>query len=126
MVVLDTSVLLFWTLHRKKLTSAADRAITTADRLMVSSISIWEIAIKVHREQITLPVSLNNYVENLYHLDRLAIIPVDEKMWLENIALDWEHRDPADRTIVAVARLLACPLITSDRIIRAFYKDTIW
>jgi PIN domain nuclease of toxin-antitoxin system len=126
MVVLDTSALLFWTLHRKKLSSAAIEAITGADGLIISSITIWEIGIKVHREQIALPISLKDYVEKLAHIDRLEIVPVDENMWLENVALDWEHRDPADRTIVAVARLLACPLVTSDRVIRAFYKDSIW
>jgi PIN domain nuclease of toxin-antitoxin system len=126
MVVLDTSALLFWTLYRKKLTSAAAKAITAADRILVSSITIWEIGIKVHREQLILPVSLREYIEKLHRLDRLEIVPVDESMWLENLALVWEHRDPADRTIVAVARLRACPLVTSDRVIRNFYKDTIW
>jgi PIN domain nuclease of toxin-antitoxin system len=126
MVVLDTSALLFWTLNRKKLTPAAVRAITEAHRILVSSISIWEIGIKVHREQLILPVSLGDYVEKLHHINRLEIVPVDESMWLENLELEWEHRDPADRTIVAVARLYACPLVTSDRVIRNFYKDTIW
>ena len=31
-----------------------------------------------------------------------------------------------DRTIVAVALLYSCPLVTSDRAIREFYPDAIW
>jgi PIN domain nuclease of toxin-antitoxin system len=46
--------------------------------------------------------------------------------WLDNLDLEWEHSDPADRTIVAVATSLACPLISSDRVIADFYPKTIW
>ena len=52
--------------------------------------------------------------------------PVDVLTWIKNIELDWDHRDPADRTIVATASLHACPLVTSDSAIRAFYSQTIW
>jgi PIN domain nuclease of toxin-antitoxin system len=33
------------------------------------------------------------------------------------------HKDPADRLIVATARHLACPLLTSDREILAYAKQ---
>jgi PIN domain nuclease of toxin-antitoxin system len=56
----------------------------------------------------------------------VEILPVDEKIWLKNLQLDWPHRDPADRTIVATATLFSCPLITSDRVIQSFYAETIW
>ena len=49
MIVLDTSALLFWTLDPAQLTPAAAQAIEQADRIVVSSISIWEIALKVKR-----------------------------------------------------------------------------
>jgi PIN domain nuclease of toxin-antitoxin system len=47
-------------------------------------------------------------------------------MWVVAASLDWQHRDPADRVIVATATLLKCPLITSDRVIADFYTSTIW
>jgi PIN domain nuclease of toxin-antitoxin system len=40
--------------------------------------------------------------------------------------LAWEHRDPADRTIVALATRFKCPLITSDGVIANYYPMTIW
>jgi PIN domain nuclease of toxin-antitoxin system len=45
---------------------------------------------------------------------------------IENIELEWEHRDPADRTIVATARHFGCPLVTPDARILAFYPRAIW
>ncbi len=38
----------------------------------------------------------------------------------------WEHRDPADRTIVATAVLKDLPIVTKDDIIGRFYPKVIW
>ena len=126
MIVLDTSALIFWTLDRARLSEAAAQAISGTDRIALSSISIWEIGIKVKRERLFIPVSIQEFTDKLETIDRVEILPVDVPTWLKNIELDWNHRDPADRTIVATASLHACPLVTSDSAIRAFYSQTIW
>ena len=126
MIVLDTSALIFWTLDRARLSEAAAQTISSTDRIALSSISIWEIGIKVKRERLFIPVSLQEFTDKLETIDRVDILPVDVLTWIKNIELDWDHRDPADRTIVATASLHACPLVTSDSAIRAFYSQTIW
>jgi PIN domain nuclease of toxin-antitoxin system len=126
MVVLDTSAVLYWTLDPDQLTMAAKQAIDGADRLVISSISVWEIGLKVKRGKLTIPLSIPEYVDRLDRLDKLEILPVDVRTWLENLDLKWEHRDPADRTVVATARLLGCPLIASDKRIASFFEETVW
>ena len=126
MVVLDTSALIFWTLDRERLSEAAVAAIADADRILVSSISIWEIGIKVNRGGLSIPLTVREFADRLIQVDRVELLPVDTATWLKNIELEWAHRDPADRTIVAVALLHSCPLVTSDRMIRKFYPETIW
>jgi PIN domain nuclease of toxin-antitoxin system len=126
MIVLDTSALLFWTLDPLQLSPKAARAIVYADRVVVSSISIWEIALKVQRKKLSIPLAINDYVERLEAVENLAILPVDVGTWQENVALAWEHRDPADRTIVALAVRYNCPLVTSDGVVAEFYPQTIW
>ena len=126
MVVLDTSALLYWTLDPDQLSLAARRTIEQADRLVISSISVWEIALKVKRGKLDIPLSIIDYAERLQRLETLEILSVDVQTWLENLDLDWEHHDPADRTIVAIATRLACPLVTSDRVVADFYRETIW
>jgi len=125
-IVLDTSALVFWTLNRDRLSRTAARAIADADRIALSSISIWEIGIKVKKEQLSIPISIQEFTDKLEQIDRLDILPVDVQTWIKNLELDWDHRDPADRTIVATASLHACPLVTSDSAIRAFYSQAIW
>ena len=126
MVVLDTSALLFWTLDRARLSAAAASAIADADRILVSSISIWEIGIKVSKGRLSIPVPVREYAERLQLVDRVEVLPVDTETWLANLDLQWEHRDPADRSIVATALLKSCPLVTSDTTIRAFYGQSVW
>ena len=126
MVVLDTSALLFWTLDRERLSEVASDAISEADRVLVSSISIWEIGIKVARGGLTIPLSVREYSERLERIARVEVLPVDTETWLANLELSWDHRDPADRTIVATALVNACPLVTSDRAIRNFYPRAVW
>ena len=126
MIVLDTSALLFWTLDPAKLTPKAKQALDGADKIIVSSISVWEIGLKVKRGRLEIPLTIAEFAERLRLVDKLAIVPVDVETWLDNLNLDWEHRDPADRTIVATAFRLRCPLISSDRVINDFYAETIW
>lgn len=125
-IVLDTSALVFWTLNRDRLSRTAAQAIADADRIALSSISIWEIGIKVKKGQLSIPLSIQEFTNKLEQIDRLDILPVDVQTWLKNLELDWDHRDPADRTIVATASLHACPLVTSDSAIRAFYSQAVW
>jgi PIN domain nuclease of toxin-antitoxin system len=126
MVVLDTSALLYWTLDVAQLSQDARRSIDQAERIVVSSISIWEIGLKVKRGRLEIPLSISEYADRLQQLDRLEILPVDVRTWLENLDLPWEHRDPADRTIVALAKRLDCPLVSSDRLIADYYQGTVW
>lgn len=126
MIVLDTSALLFWTLDPAKLSQKAHEVIQGADRILVSSISIWEIALKVRRQKLVLPLAINDYADRLQRLKSLEILPVDVQTWLENFDLPWEHRDPVDRTIVALAARFNCPLVTADRVMADYYPDTIW
>lgn len=128
MVLLDTCALLWWTLDPEKL---SDRAAIACDEIyeygaFISSISIWEIGIKIKKNKLNIGMDLRTYINRLNRMNLIEIIPVDENIWAENISLEWEHRDPADRTIVATAKMREVPIITSDQIIRNFYARVIW
>lgn len=126
MIVLDTAALIYWTLDPERLSPPAQIAVRESPKISISSISIWEVALLVKRQKLILPLSIKDYVERLEKLASLEILPVDTQTWLDNLELDWEHRDPADRTIVALAKRLDCPLITPDQRILSFYEKAIW
>ncbi len=126
MIVLDTSALIFWTLDPQRLSPKAKQALEQADHILISSISLWEIALKVKRQKLDIPLPMNEYVDRLLRIGNLEILAVDIQTWLDNVDLPWDHRDPADRTIVALAVRNNCPLITSDEMIANFFAKTIW
>ena len=126
MVVLDTAALVYWTLDPRQLSPVGVEAIESADHIVISSISVWEIALKVKRGKLDIPIPIAEYAKRLQLIENLEILPVDVQTWLDNLELDWEHRDPADRTIVATASRLSCPLISSDKLVSDFYQRTIW
>lgn len=128
-IVLDTCALIWWSLDPNKLTSAATKACEEMEKNkngVVPSISIWEIAIKIKNKKLDLGVNFNEYVSCLKKSDVIAIVPIDEDIWFESVNLEWEHRDPSDRVVVALASINQAPIITADTEIRKFYSNVIW
>lgn len=66
-------------------------------------------------------------VDELYkELSRaFDVIDISSDLWLEAVRLEWEHKDPADRLIVAYAKYYNYPVATSDLKIKSYYKNTI-
>lgn len=127
-VVLDTSALLIWTLMPDKLPRTARRVIAKGEThgLIASAISLWEIGLKAQRGTLSLGLPFAEYVQRLQRVDALTLVPVDARVWLGVLALPWEHRDPADRVIVATAHLDGLALVSSDAQIANYYAKTVW
>jgi len=129
---LDTHVLVWLVSNPDKLSKAALGAITRAqkkgERLYVSSVSIWEIAMLIVAKRLVLTIDTQKWLETLESLPSFSFVPVGNAIAKASVFLDdFPHRDPADRMIVASARDLEATLVTSDQKIRA-YKGvkTIW
>ena len=128
MMLLDTCTLLWWTIDPDHLSEKAALFCSKINKegAFISSITIWEIGIKIKKGLLDIGESLKDYVARLKLLGSLEIIPIDENIWMKNIQLPWNHKDPADRTIVATAMLKKLPIVTKDSFIRDFYKKVIW
>jgi PIN domain nuclease of toxin-antitoxin system len=85
-----------------------------------SAISIWELAIKVKRNKLSLPIAVEDFKRRLERSGIVQLVPVDADLWLRSVALPWDHSDPADRVIVATALTLGVPLLTKDALIHGF------
>ena len=115
-MLLDTQVMLWLRSGDPKLGSHARLAIDQAwrsDRVAVSAISFWEVAMLKERGRISFPEDVG-----LWRQEQLAQgmieIPVDGDIGARAAQLQGLHGDPADRIIVATA-LGGHRLVTSDR-----------
>lgn len=125
-VLLDTSALLYWTLDPGRLSYPARQAVEDASMRMALSVSLWEIALKASRARLELPLELDEYVARLETVEGLEFLPLDVETAVRSARLEWDHRDPVDRWIVAHAQRLNVPLLTSDATIRAFTTLALW
>jgi PIN domain nuclease of toxin-antitoxin system len=128
-IILDTCALIWWSLDPDLLSVSAKNLCDEMEQKkngLVASISLWEIALKVKKNKLDLGIDLNVYINTLFRSDVIQIIPIDVDLWVNSVNLDWEHRDPADRIVVALADKCQAQLITKDTIIKNFYSLTVW
>src|SRR4051794_21938016 len=123
MILLDTNVLLWRTQDDRRLSNQARRAIDQAvdhNAACVSAISLWEMATLIRKQRINLGQPLREWSRVAFGPQGMRLVPVDEAIAIDAGELERLHGDPADRTIIATARALACPLLTSDSKILAY------
>lgn len=128
-MLLDTHAILWWILDPDKLSTKAAEICNTLDRTSasLSSVSIWEIGIKIKKGKLDIGISIEDFTQRLKKLGFIRIIPVDEAIWIRNLSLEWDHTDPADRTIVATAQIENLPILTKDEAIHQFEGvKTVW
>ncbi len=128
-IVLDTCALIWWSLDPDLLSASARNLCDVMEvqkNGLVASISLWEIALKVKRGKLDLGIDLEIYINTLLRSDVISIIPIDVSLWIDSVNLNWSHKDPADRVVVALANKYQAQLITKDTMIKDFYDLTIW
>ena len=128
MLLFDTCSLLWYTEDPDKLSPTAKEHCEQVyeNGAFVSSISIWAIGLKIKKGKLNIGTDIDDFLRRLKLLNTIEIIPVDEKIWLESLRLNWSHSDPADRVIVATASMMNLPILTSDEKISSFYGSIIW
>ena len=129
MIVLDTHALLWWALDPARLSKPAADALGRMEEQggYASSISIWELGIKVQRGQLELPITVDELARRVERGGVVELVTVHTTTWLRTLSLDWAHRDPADRVIVATALIKKVPVLTKDRTLHAFDGvDCVW
>ncbi len=126
-LLLDTHIVLWLNSGDERLGEATRRTIDTAwkagGRILISSVSVWEIAILVDKGFIELDLPVNEWVERFLDRPGLEAVALDQVTAARAYSLHHlEHRDPADRLLIASAIGLGCPLVTRDDRIRRFAK----
>ena len=101
---------------------------TPTDQRAIASISIWEFPMMVTRGRIRLRVSPEEWMEHAINRTGIAVLHLSPKIALESCNLPGKfHKDPADRIIVATARIHKLKLITKDQNIIDYPNvETVW
>jgi PIN domain nuclease of toxin-antitoxin system len=118
-LLLDTLVLVWLAEGSEELPADGKRALSEAasgDGLAVSAISFWEVAMLARRGRISLAVPISSWRAMVLAVPGLRELPVTGEVGIEAVGLPGElHSDPADRLLIATARLHGLRLVTRDR-----------
>lgn len=126
MIVLDTHVWLWWTAAPRKLSRAAARAIERADRIGVSTISVFELVELSERGRIKLDSTVRAWVRDALARERVEPVPVTAEIAVEAGRLRFVG-DPVDRIVYATARVGDAQLVTRDERMREYDAErTVW
>lgn len=119
-LLLDTHVLLWAASGSDRLGPAQRAILADATGRFVSAASAHEIAVKTRLGR--LPAGhgvLDGWSRLLANLQAQEL-PLTVSHMARAGGLDWEHRDPFDRMLVAQAQTEAMTLLTDDRTVRTF------
>ncbi len=118
-VILDTHVLLWSLLQPEELTEETKSKVEQAHKkqnLLVSSISLWEIAMLSHKKRIHIFEPIKNFLSSIEEISGINICEISAEVAAESILLQNNfHGDPADRIIVSTARVYSATLLTRDK-----------
>ncbi len=128
--LLDTHILLWWLNGNGRLSRRHREVFQEAgpdSPLRVSDISLWEIATLYSLGRIELRLPLRDWLERATAPPLVQRIGISPAIAAEVAQLpDGFHRDPADRILVATARVLGATLLTRDsRILDAGLVPTL-
>jgi PIN domain nuclease of toxin-antitoxin system len=114
-IVLDTHVWIWWVDDDPKLKRTVRDRIDAESDVRVSAISLLEIATAVSLNRLILKPTPLHWLRIAQTAEQVRVHPLTDAICLESVNLPGEfHRDPADRLIVALARILGSELVTSD------------
>jgi PIN domain nuclease of toxin-antitoxin system len=88
--------------------------------ILLSAVTAWEIALLVDAGRIDLDLPVVAWLERFLQRPGVEPVPLSHRAASRSYQLrHLEHRDPADRLLIATAIELDCPLVTYDeRIVR--------
>jgi PIN domain nuclease of toxin-antitoxin system len=126
-LLLDTCTALWIATEDPRLSARAREAFTDpSNEVHLSSVSVWEIALKHFVGRLELRRSPERIVAELHEQYRLTPLPLDSEAALQTAKLPQLHRDPFDRALVAQAIIEGLVLLTPDEVLHRYPARTLW
>ena len=127
-LLLDTCALLWLSTEPSRLSAKAQQAIRDdPENLFVSSVSALELAIKVSKKKLKIPLdSSKDWFREVLKHHGIDQVPVNFQIASHSGELPPHHKDPYDRLIVATAMEYRMTIVTPDGFIRKYDVDCVW
>ncbi len=114
-LLLDTHIWVWSQLEPERLSEQVASAVGSAENaLWLSPISLWELVLLVEKDRLGLDHPVEVWIDKAMEEMPTREAPLTHQIALASRTVDLPHRDPADRFLVATAKVMDLTLVTSD------------
>ena len=125
-LLLDTHTLLWFVENDKKLSEKARINIANlSNSCSVSIACIWEMSIKISTGKLRMKQSFKELYERLNE-NNFEILPITFEHTRLVSELEFHHRDPFDRLIIAQAQAENMTIVTNDSAFKEYSVELLW
>lgn len=125
-LLLDTCSFL-WLAGGRPLSEGAAAAVRSpANDVLLSAVSIWEIATKHRAGRLPLPEPPERLIPTECHLRGVSPLAFDDESALQVMRLPELHRDPFDRMLICQAIAGGLAIVTPDPLIAQYPVRVVW
>ncbi|MBP9094180.1 type II toxin-antitoxin system VapC family toxin [bacterium] len=126
-LILDTHIWIWLNNASSEISSKTVASIDRAARsgeVFVHAITLWEIATLESKGRVTMSMPLEQWITEALSKPGVGLVPLLPNIAIESARLPANfHGDPADRLIVAAARVMGLAVVTRDSKILAYGKQ---
>ena len=124
--LLDTHAVIWYFDDSPKLSQKVARIIDNPENIVcISSISVWEIAIKMNIGKLDVDFTLDELLIEIKE-NNFDILQIEDEYLQGLSALPFIHRDPFDRLLVATAKTEKITVLTADENVQKYDVSCIW
>lgn len=115
-LLLDTHIWLWSLLEPKKLSRRVLKELeNTSNELWLSPISTWEVLMLCEKSRVVVNEDTGKWIAKALSAVGLREAPLTHDVAVESRSIQLPHRDPADKFLVATAKVFDLTLVTADR-----------
>jgi PIN domain nuclease of toxin-antitoxin system len=124
--LIDTHILLWYLDGNIALPEEIANLLDSSKRIIVSTVSLWELTIKASLNKIELSNSLEQIQQELDSNRKFEILNISFAHLNTLSGLPHYHRDPFDRLLIAQAISENLTIISADRHFKAYPVQVTW
>ncbi|RKD14314.1 hypothetical protein BCY91_07450 [Pelobium manganitolerans] len=125
-LLIDTQVIIWLESDPHKLSRETRTLISKESEVYFSDVSIWEMAIKIKTGKLSFDQNLETFIQKFQKDYQFIHLPIALEHIYKTQELEFHHKDPFDRLIIAQTIIEGFAIVSSDTIFDQYLSSRIW